>query len=56
MRNYNNPEMKIASFDNEEILTASSFLQTVQEWVDGGDGRQSTTVDYEQMPSVSFGF
>lgn len=56
MKKFNNPEMKIASFDKEAILTASSFLETVQEWVSGGTSRQSANVDYEQMPSVDFGF
>ncbi len=59
MRNYNNPEMKIASFDKEAVAvtaSTSTFNNIIEEWVGEKSGRQSANVDYEQMPSVSFGF
>ena len=59
MRNYNNPEMKIASFDKEAVAvtaSTSTFNNIIEEWVGEKSGRQSANVDYEQMPSVDFSF
>ena len=59
MRNYNNPEMKIASFDKEAgavTASTSTLNNIIEEWVGEKSGRQSANVDYEQMPSVDFSF
>ncbi len=57
MKRYNNPEMRIASFDKEAVaVTASTFQQTVDGWVSGDDGRQSASVDYQEMRNVFFNF
>ncbi len=55
MKRYNNPEMRIASFDKEAVVTVSEKVQT---WIDEADGttRQSASVDYQEMRNVNFGF
>lgn len=57
MREYLNPEMKIASFDKEAVATtASAALAEWQETSVDGATKYNATVDFNNMSAVSVEF
>lgn len=57
MREYLNPEMKIASFDKEAVATtASAALAEWQETSVDGVTKYNATVDFNKMSAVSVEF